>query len=100
MTAFVTSNIPSNINTVEKLQAWCGLLLARINPTLAVLEQPNQQGERVCQSSLFRASDGTLRLVVRVSIPINDDYDTATTKVWESAQAISATSIPAAYTTN
>lgn len=100
MTAFTTSNIPTNINTVEKLASWVGLLLARLNPTLSVLEQQNAQGERVCQASIFRASDGTIRLVVRLSMPLNDDYDTATTKVWESTQAISNTAIPAAYTSN
>ena len=100
MTAFVTSNIPSNINTLEKLHAWSGLALSRINPTLATLEQPGVTGERVAQATIFRAADNTVKLVVRCSFGLNEDYDTATTKVWESIQVLSATTIPTAYTTN
>lgn len=100
MSSFSTSNIPSNINSVEKLAAWVGLLLNTMNPTLSVLEQEGQSAQRVAQASFFRATDGSLRLSLRLSLPVSSSYATSTAKFWEDIQELSATAIPSAFTTN
>ena len=100
MTAFATNQIPSNINTLEKLAAWCALGLHRINPTLSILEQENQAPTRVAQTVFFQAADGSLRLSVRLSIPIDPTYSTQGRKFWENAQDISNVVIPVSFTTN
>lgn len=41
MTTFNPADMPPAIVTVEQVHAWSGLLLTRINPTLAILEAEN-----------------------------------------------------------
>lgn len=100
MTGFATSNLPTNVNTVEKLAAWTGLVLARINPTLAVLESDTNGPQKVAQVAFFQASDGSMRLTIRLSVPIDPAYASFTKKFWENATDLSNTAIPAGYTTN
>lgn len=100
MTVFVPSNIPGNVNTLEKLACWVGLALARLNPTLSSLELTGQTPEKVAQVSFFRAADNTLRLNVRLSIPIDEQYASLTRKFWENAQDLSQASLPTNFTTN
>lgn len=100
MTALTLANLPSSIATVEQLTAWCGLTLATINPTLAVLEA--QDRAEVCaQINLFQAADGTSRLVVRASLPMDPalTYD-RTKKLWLWTKDLSNTSIPAGFLAN
>lgn len=99
MTAFTTANIPSTVNSLEKLAAWVGLALTQINPSLAVLESANES-TKVAQTALFRASDNTVRLSIRLSIPIDPNYGVNTAKFWGNAQDLSNTALPTAYTTN
>ena len=100
MTTFSTANVPTNINTVEKLAAWVGLLLNTMNPTLGVIETDGQTAQKVSQVSFFRAADGSLRLTIRLSLPVREAYATSTTKFWEDVQEISNTAIPSGYTSN
>lgn len=100
MSAFATSQLPTNINTLERLGAWVGLTMANINPTLAVNEQSSTDPTKVCQVAFFRASDNSLRLTVRLSLPIDSTYAAQTKKFWENAQEISNVVIPTAFTTN
>lgn len=101
MTALnISTDIPTNINSLEKLAAWVGLALARCNPSLKILENPNVASERVAQAVLIKADDNSLRLVVRTSIPIADDYAANTQKFWTNAQEFSNTALPAAFKVN
>ena len=71
MTALVIgTDIPTNINTLEKLAAWVGLALERCNPSTKLLESPNTDPQRVAEAVLIRAEDATHRMVIRVSIPV------------------------------
>ncbi len=43
MTALnISTDIPTNINTLEKLAAWVGLALERCNPSAKILESPTR----------------------------------------------------------
>lgn len=101
MTAFAAStDLPSSVNSLEKLGAWVGLALTRLNPTSRVLETPGLESERVAQCVLIRADDNSCRLVVRLSIPVADGYAENPAKFWNNALDISNTALPAAFRTN
>lgn len=102
MTALnVSTDIPTNINTLEKLAAWVGLALERVNPTLKLLESPDSEPQRVAQAVLIRADDATHRMIIRVSIPINDGYaENSTVKFWQNATELSNVALPTAYKAN
>ena len=101
MTSLVIgTDIPTNINTLEKLAAWVGLALARCNPSLKILEGANDSPQRAAQAVLIKADDGSYRLVVRLSIQVADAYAESTQKFWFNAQELSGTALPAAFKTN
>ncbi len=102
MTALnITTDIPSNINTLEKLAAWVGLALERCNPTLKILESPEAEPQRVAQAVLIRADDATHRMIIRLALTVNDDYaSNSTVKFWQNAQEFSNVALPTAYKAN
>lgn len=96
----ISTDIPTNINTLEKLAAWVGLALARCNPSLKILENPNADPERAAQAVLIKADDGSYRLVIRLSLKIADNYAEATQKFWFNTEELSGTALPAAFKSN
>lgn len=101
MTAIaIGTDIPSNIKTLEQLGAWVGLGLARCNPSLKILENPDAAPERAAQAVLIKADDGSYRLVIRLSLKVADNYAEATQKFWFNAEELSNTALPAAFKTN
>jgi len=100
MTALtISSDIPTNINTLERLIVWGGLALRRVNPVASVLETPGAFAEPVAQTVLLKADDNTIRLVVRASIEIDPAYAESTLKFWMHARELSNTVLPAAFKT-
>ena len=102
MTALnIGTDIPTNINTLERLAAWVGLALRRVNPTLAVVEVPEASPEKVAQAAVVQADDGSTRLFIRLSIKFDPAYsEDNTIKLWEHAQEFSNTELPAAFKSN
>lgn len=102
MTALnISTDIPTNINTLEKLAAWAGLAVERCNPTLKILESPDTSPQRVAEAVLIKADDGTNRMIIRISIPISSDYaSNSTVKFWQNAQPLSDVALPTAYKAN
>lgn len=102
MTALVIgTDIPTDINTLEKLAAWVGLALERCNPAGKILEAPNAEPQRVAEAVLIRADDSSHRLVIRISIPINSNYpENSSVKFWQHALEIDSTALPTAYKAN
>lgn len=101
MTALnIATDIPTNINTLEKLAAWVGLALARCNPSLKILESPDQFPQRAAEAVLIKADDNTHRLIVRLVLPMADDYASSTKKSWEDINTFSDVALPAAFKTN
>lgn len=101
MTAInIATDIPTNINTLEKLAAWVGLALSRCNPSLKILEYPNFEPQRAAEATLIKADDNSYRLVVRLSLPIADNYGESTQKFWFNTLDFSNVALPTAYKTN
>lgn len=100
MTVIVLTDIPNNINTLERLHAWTSFALAFVNPTLGVLEAQDR-AEKVAQAAIFQAADNTYRLLSRVSQPYSNAYMTdRTVKVWMHATEISNVALPAEFKSN
>jgi len=102
MTALnITTDIPSNINTLEKLAAWVGLALERCNPSAKLLESPDSEPQRVAQAVLIRSDEGSHRMIIRLSLPINSGYaENSTVKFWQNATEIDTVALPTAYKAN
>lgn len=96
----IATDIPTNINTLEKLAAWVGLALTRCNPGLKYLENPDQLAQRVADVALIKADDNTFRQVVRVALPVDDSYATSTKKSWENVKEISQVELPSGFKSN
>lgn len=100
MSAILLSEIPNQINTVERLSAWSGLLLATLNPTNAVLEAPNR-AEYMAQYSIIKAADGTERLILRQSLDLDPAWRAdLSKKLWMWTRDISGVVVPAGYKSN
>ena len=92
------TDIPSQINTLERLAMWSCMALRRVNPTLSVIEIANVPSERVAQTAIVQADDNTIRFIGRVSLEIPADYaDDNSTKLWTKANELSNTALPEAY---
>jgi hypothetical protein len=90
MTAFSPSDIPTNINTLEKLALWLGSALASCNPNTMAIEAPNYS-TRVCQVGTFLIeADNKYRSIIRFSIPINSDFLIGVNNPWTYAEELSS----------
>lgn len=99
MVAFATTDIPSSINTVEKLLVWANALMDELHPSVTAIEASGV-AERVCSSGFFKitATDPvTWRAISRTSIPLNSAWRRGNAKVWTFAIDISSASIPTEY---
>lgn len=94
----ITTDIPSNINTLERLATWAIISLQQVNPTLKVIEVSQEAPVHVAQAALVQADDGTIRFFGRVSIPMADDYAADNSvKLWMKSEEFGNIALPAAY---
>ena len=99
MTAIdISTDIPAQINTLERLAMWSIMALRRVNPTLSVIEVADQSPEKVAQTALAQTDDGNIRFVGRVSLEMDPIYaEDNSTKLWTKALELSNTQLPAAF---
>ncbi|BBD60604.1 hypothetical protein NIES2109_34030 [Nostoc sp. HK-01] len=96
----IATQIPSQIDTLEKLAIWCGLALANVNPSLTAIEGVGYT-ERVSQAGIFYVqADNKYRALIRHSIQMSPDYLAGGAKLWTYAQELSNTAIPTIFTGN
>lgn len=95
-----SGDIPSNCTTLERIVAWGCLALERCNPNKKIIEAPNQDPARVVEVQYFKADDGSYRMGVRLSLPVDANYAAMTNKFWERVLELDTTQLPAAYKTN
>lgn len=101
MTAInISSQVPSQIDLLERHLAWSALALDFLNPTLAVLETP-ERAEKCVQTSLFQAADNTYRLLVRATLEVDPTYvNDRTKKLWMFVKELNNVAIPTGFTSN
>jgi hypothetical protein len=99
MTAFAPSDIPSEIDTVEKLEAWCSTLLSYLNPDQVAVEATGSQNRTASSAPFYiTASDpATWRLISRLSLPIRRDWQGGGNQIWNYVQELSTAAIPASF---
>ncbi len=99
MTIIDTStDIPPQINTLERLAMWSIMALRRVNPTLAITEVADSSPEKVAQTALAQTDDGKIRFVGRVSLEMDPTYaEDNDTKLWTKALELSNTQLPDAF---
>ncbi len=94
------TDIPSQIDTVEKLAAWCAGILFANNPTLTVIEGVGYT-ERAAQiGDFWVAADAKTRKIVRLSLEVSADHLSGSGKPWTFVQPLSSTAIPTAFKGN
>jgi hypothetical protein len=95
------TQIPSQINTLERLAMWACMSLRRVNPTLSIIEVANEAAEKAVQTAIIQADDGSIRFVGRVSIELTPDYaEDNTTKLWTKALELSNVVLPNGFTSD
>ena len=102
MTAIdITTDIPSQINTLERLAIWAIMGLKRVNPVLAINVVANESPQEVTQAAIFQASDNNIYFNGTIFIKLGEDYaEDNTVKLWMKGEDISSTVLPAAFTTD
>lgn len=98
MTAFTASDIPSSINTVEKLHVWTATLLQHLYPEITAIENSNN-AQLVAASAPFfvsASSPAVWRNISRASIRLDPNWQ-RTGKVWQHASDIGSAAIPTEF---
>jgi hypothetical protein len=100
MAVFAPANLPSSINTVERVFIWAAQLLSFLCATMTRPVYYNDEPARVCQVNVIRGQDNVLYYQVIGHIAINEtELNSATAKTWMAAQDASSSSLPAVFTT-
>lgn len=101
MTAInIATQIPSQIDTLEKLHAWSAQALFAINPGLTIIEGVGYT-ERAAQAGNFWvAADSKTRMICRTSLEVSPDHLSAPGKPWIFVQPLSNTPLPASFSGN
>jgi hypothetical protein len=99
MVAFATTDLPSSINTVEKLHLWSATVLQNLHPTTTAIEAAgNAQLVITAAPFWITASDpATWRYISRSSIGLNSNWQRGTGKIWTFANDISGQAIPTEF---
>jgi len=101
MTAFTSSNLPSSINTFERLVSWAAMTLQNINitKTIRVNDTSPVQPQAQVQYAIF--PNGVAHFAITVYVPVDDAaVNSSTAKVWMAAQEISTATPHANFLSN
>ena len=97
MTAFTRTQIPTNVNTVEKLHAWSATLLDALNPVLTSVEDINVSEKSVQLVTKPTPLSGPI-FIARVAFPLVNNYASSTDPFWTNVTELSVSTIPASWT--
>jgi hypothetical protein len=101
MTALnIATDIPSNINTLEKLAVWCSNCLFTLNPTLVSSEGDNFSQRSANSGTYYVASANKTRHVGRNSIELAAGYAVGDEKQWFYALPLSDAPLTPSMKTN
>lgn len=94
MTAITLANIPSGINTYERLLAWAAMACQSIANGQQVNVVENGGGQPQVQVTVGKTADNVDRFIIVAYMPINyNELHSGTTKTWMAATDI-ATAAP------
>jgi hypothetical protein len=97
----IGTDVPTNINSLEKMILWAALTGNNIASAVEVVEVVGELPQSVAQVTISQAADDTYRASVRLSVKLDPAFmNDRTKKLWEFAQEWSSASIPAAFKAN
>lgn len=98
MTAFSSTDIPSSVDTLEKLAVWTGTVLNDLYADTTVVEAPDSaQIVATAYPYYITASDPDgWRLILRQSIGLQNSWRRGA-KIWTYAQDLGTKAIPTEY---
>jgi hypothetical protein len=97
MTAFATSNLPSSVNTLERLVVWALLALYRLHKNTRYQESDSAPLIPRITSQDGLAANGEECVIFRVSIPLNPTWRESTNKMFVEALELADAAIPADF---
>ena len=98
MTAFSKDQLPTNVNTLEKLVTWAGTASYHINKIVTATEGAGS-AQKVAQFGIFNVeANNTNRVILRQSIELEDDYAINGKPIWEEVKELSQDVLPASFT--
>jgi hypothetical protein len=98
------TDLPTNVDSVEKLATWAILILSELYPTTKVYEVVGKAPELVATGNIFDINipdenwnfTKTYRFVGRVSLPATVAFKKGT-KTWQTVTALGTAAIPQDY---
>lgn len=97
MAAFVRTDIPSSINTLEKLSIWLPLAQSAMFPDAKLVLSATETVRRFNWTQ-FKAGDGQFYLYSEQYIELDPAYASdGTKKLWEFGQELAQVIIPAGF---
>ena len=91
-----TTQLPAGFTTLEQLAVYAALVMGAVNPDLEYLLDDTTT-EKVADLATVTAADGTIRLIGRISVPLDPEYSTNGLTLWANAQEVSNVTIPARF---
>lgn len=89
MSALTIANIPSSINTYERLAAWAIQCLQNIANGVEVNVVENQTSVPIAQCQLGYTADGVYRFILSAYLPVDEaGLNSATAKTWMATKDI------------
>jgi hypothetical protein len=97
MTTFSKEQVPTTINTVEKLIVWASAIVYQNNKTVSVVEGTGSPA-RAAQFGIFNVeSNNTTRVIARTSLELEDSFAIDGKPIWENAKELSVGTIPTEF---
>jgi hypothetical protein len=99
MTVFAATDLPSTINSVEKLEVWATTVLQHLYSSMTVIESTGNAELAVSAAPFFiTASDPDVwRYITRTSIALNSNWQRGAGKIWTHALDLGNSAIPTEF---
>lgn len=97
MSAFSKTQLPTSVDTLEKLAVWAGAALHKLNRTATAVEGTGT-ASRVAQFGIYTVeANNTDRVIMRQSLVLDADYAIDGKPIWENVQQLSTDAIPSEF---
>ncbi|QQE65726.1 hypothetical protein GFS31_24140 [Leptolyngbya sp. BL0902] len=91
------TQIPVANNTLEKVLAWAGLAFYKLHNKTEYQEQRNGPNIPIVTATDGLAEDGSERLILHISLPLNPNWRESTNPLWLDAIEVSNVAMPTAW---
>ena len=92
-----TTDLPSTVDTVEKLFVWTASLLGEVLPEELIKLTGSTNPITRLDYGISQDFEQKSNYAASFYIPLSDDWRSSGNKIWEEAEELSELAIPAAY---